>query len=278
MTPALVQDYSQLLSVERTKLNDMIVREFAKASSTLSSKGVLQSSMGMRAIVDVATGRIPVFAQVCLNLMIRCSNSHGIAITTENRQDFLATMKGSIDEEVSFLRNQVAGSPSFRSTAATGHISGTMIAELDRSSSLELDRLDGELKLLAAANGRKSEKGDGSQMIFNAPVGLVQTGASSIGIATQHIDAGAKEALTDAMTKLIDTLKEAQAKDIPFDRGEVIELAREAHTEVAKPNPNVTRIRSLVGGIGAAIANAPKLKAAYDTVKWAGVFVGVHLP
>lgn len=62
MDPKLVQDYSQLLAVERTKLNDMMVKEFARASSTLSGRGMLHSSAGMRMIVELATGRIPVFA------------------------------------------------------------------------------------------------------------------------------------------------------------------------------------------------------------------------
>lgn len=75
---------------------------------------------------------------------------------------------------------------------------------------------------MAAANSRKSEQGeDGAKLVFNAPVGVVQTGAGSIGIATQHIDAGAKEALSEAMTKLIEALTEEQASDLPFDRGEV---------------------------------------------------------
>lgn len=125
MNADLVDDYLQLLSVERSKLNGMMVREFARASSMLAGKGMLHGSGGMRMIVDLASGRIPVFAQVCL--MIRCSNSHGVAITAENRQDFLATMKGNIDEEIRFLRDQVAKSPSFKSSVSD-RVAQTMIA------------------------------------------------------------------------------------------------------------------------------------------------------
>lgn len=65
---------------------------------------------------------------------------------------------------------------------------------------------------------------------------------------------------------------------MPFDQDEVKELIAEGKAEIAKPKPNRTRLRSIISGIGTAISYAPKIKAAYDALKWAGSFIHVNLP
>jgi hypothetical protein len=129
--------------------------------------------------------------------------------------------------------------------------------------------------------GTSTEKGlpSGTQAtnVFNAPVGLVQTGAGSIGFSTQHLDSGAKDALEKAMDALLRALDEKSVNgEAPLN--EVRELVIETKAEVAKPKPNMTRVKSLVAGIGGAISFVPKLKVAYDTVKWAAAMINITLP
>jgi hypothetical protein len=52
----------------------------------------------------------------------------------------------------------------------------------------------------------------------------------------------------------------------------------DAHSETKKSEPNMTRLRSIVRGIGTAIEYAPKTKGAYEALKWAGLLIGVVLP
>jgi hypothetical protein len=57
-------------------------------------------------------------------------------------------------------------------------------------------------------------------------------------------------------------------------RNEVKELVIDAHAETKKSNPNMTRLRSIVSGIGTAIEFAPKTKEAYEALKWAAALIG----
>ena len=113
-------------------------------------------------------------------------------------------------------------------------------------------------------------------MVFNGPVGVLQTGAGAIGISHQTIDTTARESLEQALDLLAaalaaETALPAQAKS------EVVELVQDTRTELAKPTPNTAKLKGYIGGIGAAIQFAPALKACYDTLKWGGTFFGVNL-
>jgi hypothetical protein len=66
--------------------------------------------------------------------------------------------------------------------------------------------------------------------------------------------------------------------EAPIAQDEVIELAKEVQRELAKPTLNGTRIHSLISGISQTISYVPKLKAAYDTIKWAAAMINVTLP
>ena len=95
---------------------------------------------------------------------------------------------------------------------------------------------------------------------------------------SQHLDSGAKDALEKAMDALMKALDETHSASSGPPLNEVRELVIETKAEVAKPKPNMTKVKSLVTGIGGAISFTPKLKDAYDTVKWAGAMIGIPLP
>ncbi|HXP95227.1 MAG TPA: hypothetical protein VN809_00850, partial [Telmatospirillum sp.] len=125
------------------------------------------------------------------------------------------------------------------------------------------------------ANGQSS--GTAPTMVFNAPVGVLQTGPGSYGVAHQQIDQGTSENLRRALEMLVKQLPTSQ-EDLPFDPSEVRDMIEASTTELDAPKPNALKLRSLLSGIGGVILNAPRLKDAYDTLKWAAKFVGVDLP
>lgn len=106
---------------------------------------------------------------------------------------------------------------------------------------------------------------------------MLQTGPGSSGIAHQHITADAQAALLDAFSNLL-TVLDVAPRDLPFNTEEIQQMAADGKAELASPKPNATKLKAYVHGIGNAIAYAPHLKDAYDTLKWAGSLFGVVLP
>ncbi|EHK58165.1 hypothetical protein [Allomesorhizobium alhagi] len=280
MNDNMIGDFEGLLAVERTKLNDQVKREIGKTTAQFSARGSLQSSMAIKGVVDVASRTIPIFAQATLNLIIRSTTAHGIAINSTNRDEIRTLVAGHVSNEVARLRAIVSEAPPLKSKsmAPTGE---TLLAELGRIEKLEMQRITGELALIAASNDKRIADGvsnNSPTLVFNAPVGVVQTGPGSYGIANQVIDSAAREALENAFTALLEVLAAEESEDVPFDRLEVEELAIEGKSELSKEKPNRTRLKTIVSGIGGAISYAPKFKDAYDTLKWAGALVGISLP
>jgi hypothetical protein len=83
--------------------------------------------------------------------------------------------------------------------------------------------------------------------------------------------------LSKAFVQILEELPEVE-DSAQFNRDDVGAIVHEAKEEVEKERPNGARLRALVAGIGSAIAYAPKLRAAYDTLKWAAGMIGVSLP
>jgi hypothetical protein len=137
----------------------------------------------------------------------------------------------------------------------------------------EIDLLMARLEQAAsvAQNG-----GDTHVNIYGGQVGIVQTGASSTASMTVRLDSTSKQEIA----KALDTVETAlgKAAHAPFNRAEISEMIRESKSELEKPGPNVSRLRSLMAGVATSIQTVASLRPAYDAIKGALALVGVTLP
>lgn len=279
LSEGLVRDYSRLLDVEQTKLNDQIGRSIGTAVNQLAGRGILHSSAGMKLVIEAASPAIPIFAQAALNLLLRSSGAHGIPLNRGNLAEFEEELSNQVRRETELLKQETRSTPPFKMRGMEG-AADNFLQELDRAASLEITRIGSELSLIAATNELpKTDAGTGSpNFVINAPVGVLQTGPGSFGVASFTIDTAACEALGAAFDKILAQVSSLQDADVTFDRQEIVELATEAKTETSKTKPNSAKLKSFVTGLGSAISFAPKLKDAYDTLKWAGTMAGLTLP
>lgn len=269
-------DFSALLSVERTKLNDIVKRDIGRAVTQANARGLLRSSVSMKLVTDTAINAIPVYAQTALNLVLRAASAHGETISADNQTDIMEGIKKELLFEIEMLRAAVTGSVPFRDSGISG--GDRLMEQIDKAADLELQRVSGELNLIVAQNKRAEGNAQtGSTIIVNAPVGVLQTGPGSFGVANQHIDAGAAEALDKALTALLEQLERTDG-DGRVNVHEIAEMVTESKAELQKPKPNASKLKSLITGIGSTISYLPKLKDAYDTLKWAANGIGVPLP
>jgi hypothetical protein len=285
---AVLDVFTRLYEIELAKLDANLTREMGKTVSVLAGKGMLQSSTAGRMLIEAATTSIPVRAQLAFNLYVRSASAHGVALMGVARNEAAEHIGAAMQRQVEPLKRAISSSAPFhdggggRGSSMMTAMLSTILPEIDSVMGRELSRLDAELDLIAATSARQPTSGtadNGQTMVFHGPVGVVQTGIGSIGIANQHIDQGAVDAIRKALHEISEALKSDVADPLQdFDPTEISEMVRDGEAEVAKAKPNLARLRATLSGIGAAISYAPKLRAAYDTLKWAGAFVGVTLP
>jgi hypothetical protein len=55
-------------------------------------------------------------------------------------------------------------------------------------------------------------------------------------------------------------------------------MAKKAIAELRAPQPNASKLRAFVAGIGSTISFVPHLKETYETLKWAVTFIRINLP
>jgi len=275
----LLYAFDRLLHVEMNKLDEHVQRGVQARIADANSRGMLQSGAALQSVADEAANSIPVRSQVAFSLLVRCIQSYGLQLSPAMRDAAAVVLKTNIQSQLIRINETVSQSAPFRSPI--GISSGSIVLNgLTEKANNELMRIDAELDLLLAASQMAAESQDKrlQTMIFQGAVGVVQTGAgSSIGVVHQHIDAGASQRLENALAKVIEAIANAP-RDLSFPSAEVQDMAIEAQDELKSANPNVTKLKALVTGIGNTIAYVPHIKEAYDTLKWAASLVGIPLP
>jgi len=112
--------------------------------------------------------------------------------------------------------------------------------------------------------------------IHNSTIGAVQTGANSSAAVSMQVN----HAHFDALATSLDALSKAMAGIVSLpnhDKGEILELIGDSRTELAKENPNLSKLRSLLPMIGSAVGFVNELGSAYDVVKSAAGAVAISL-
>lgn len=111
----------------------------------------------------------------------------------------------------------------------------------------------------------------------NSTVGSVQTGSHAVANVVLQNN-------TQVVAELVKALDEVgiglgKIAEIPcHDKMEVAELVEDGKDELAKPKPNMTKVRTFLAGIAAAISAVADMKPAYELLKVAALKMGIQLP
>ncbi len=272
LTQEVLQDFQTLYEVEKYKIDRQLAGDIRALVSKYNSRGLLLSGAAASGVVDAASDTIPIRGQASLAIMLRAAGAHGVRIDRAAGDSILERLGGYLDNDGVRMREMVEDTPAFRQE---GLVPDGLVDEIARHIDLEKRRISGEVGLVvaaASANDREQAAHQGA-MTFNGPVGVVQTGPGSFGVANQRIDASSQKLIEAALTKIELGLGEGDG-----GAAEVRELVGDARSELSKVDPNTHKIRGLLQGIAGAISFLPKLKDGYDSLKWAGNLIGVHLP
>ncbi len=279
MKEEIKRDFDILVSVEVEKLDRQLQLDVQSTVNQLVRTGNLHGTAGLRAVFTDAGRSIPTRVQTALNILLRSMTAHGVALTEDNKEETISTLRQWTNSQIAQLQEVLASASPYGDTAIAKFGGEPLIANLTTLGDLEIKRAIGECNLIAASNARGSlSTSPASQTyVFNAPVGLVQSGPGSYGTANQNIDASSRADIERALLRVEEALKNA-SNDADFDRREIAEMVSEAQTEVAKDTPNASKVKALITGVAGAISFTPRFKEAYDTLKWAAALIGVTLP
>lgn len=273
MIPAAPRsDFFALYSVEKQKLDRALDRDINTSIGKWSASGALLSGGAMLGLVRECTNSIPVRAQVALNLLLRTLAAHGTPLTDEVSSDCREIVFGLLNDQRSQFIARLEETPPFRMKNA-GSARQSALKDIDEVIDLENRRIQGEINLIVAASKRPTADSSPS-LNFHGPVGVVQTGSGSYAVSNQTIDASAAQKLNEALAKLEADLSSESGTEVD----DVRELVADAKTELQKERPNPSKVKALFQGIGSTIEFMPKIRPAYDAVKWAASLVGINLP
>jgi hypothetical protein len=96
-------------------------------------------------------------------------------------------------------------------------------------------------------------------------IGSVQAGNDSTAYVTQLINSPEREDFKQALSTLIALIEAAPSQAVK-DKGELVELLRDARVEADKPAPNRLKISTALGAAGATVSMIANEPAAFANV------------
>jgi hypothetical protein len=266
------------IHLEIREQNARIGNEIQRRLAEMSARGVLNSGITLDRVASLCADAAKDRAQLAWLTLHRFVTTSGVrhyaGIANDLKEivaEFLPLALGDLKGYVTDIARRLSN-PDFIAQAEQRVAAG-------RAAGLE--KVNSEIELFAVSIKRQQDaaQSKGESQIFNiySPVGSIQTGPNAVAFVTQTIDAATRKQITSALNVVEEML--AATDSLPaYPKAEVIEIVREAKGELAKPEPNTTKLRSLLSTTATAIQTVASMKPAYELLKAGLAHLGITLP
>lgn len=244
--------------------------EFAKANR--SGSGSMYAS-----VLELYNSELDIRASMAWGQLRQVLDTVGV----DRLEHLAADLKGFMDKMIEWIASGL--SDHLNQLPLFGHGEPCSIDPAERLNERKthaIRKVHTEIDLFVAGleQAARSSQGGGATNvnIYGGQVGILQTGPSSTASMTLHLDSTSKQEIA----RTLDTVEKmlGEAAHTPFNRAEISEMTRECKSELEKPEPNVSRLRSLMVGIATSIQTVASLRPAYDAIKGGLALIGVPLP
>lgn len=264
----------------RLEIGDQNVRlqaDITRIRAEMSARGVLNSGMTLHRVAQACADAARDRGQLAWQILFRFVTTAGVryydgladdlnALVSEFLPPTLGDLKGYPKQEAERLGNKNAAAQ--------------LEQMVETARTVALARIKNEIDLFTVSLKNRqavsSEKPDAQVFNIYSPVGSIQTGANAVAYVTQSIDASTKAKLNGALVAIEEALAHVDALPT-HPKAEIIEIVREAKTEVAKGEPNATKLRSLLSTTATAIQTVASMKPAYELLKAGLAYLGITL-
>lgn len=149
-----LNDFRELLAVETAKIDRAIAEAHRASISFLAARGNLNSSGGMIKVTRDAAGTIPMHCQTAFTLLLRTLSAHGVKVDQSNKDAVTAILRAWTEERLLQLKRVVSITAPMRANSAQ---SESFLKEIGEAGDLEIRRIAGEISLIAASQGERSQ-------------------------------------------------------------------------------------------------------------------------
>jgi len=271
---SLKKNIEARIRIEKEEHEEQLRLELDRIRSLAAAAGMFGSGNMLYSINETCRLAVRNRAQLIWNTIHRFITTAGISYSPSLRKELLDFFIEEFrpPDDINSLREKA-----LTVGVATNQAAESQLAEsFGKSRTDALEIITGEIDLfLTAMKKSESEGNKGSTMNFYAPVGSIQTGASSIAYVTQNISVDARTTLVSAFDEIVKEL--SQSPSVP-QNDELIELVQDARTEIAKSKPNALRLQNHIVTIATMIQAVAALKPAYGLLKAGAAYFGITLP
>lgn len=238
----------------------------------LSGAGGLSSSGYVLAVADACRNELTVRARMIWSAVQR---SHTMMVGKVDPQT-LEDLQQQLEEYVTEHANAIAAQACERVKGDGKRAHEVIRREVSERQGELIERLNVEAQFyvdaLRAQEKRSADAPGG--MVFNAPVGAVQTGA----YATVHVSLSGPE--SDRLLGALERLRQSLSQNGEIEseqRRQADELVGDLLGAVKAETPNPPRIAGLLGGLAQTVRTVASLRPAWETVRDAAASVGLPI-
>jgi hypothetical protein len=136
----------------------------------------------------------------------------------------------------------------------------------------EVDLFDAKLSALA-----QQAQASGNQVTVTGAGNVVLTGVFTGSPMSITIDAGARAEIERALA-IVEAALASVPQPTSFNVADVQEMVAESKAELVKPQPNSTKLGTMLMGVATTIQTAGAMRPAYDALKGLFAMFGITLP
>jgi hypothetical protein len=269
---------TERISLEIGEQNARLQGEIARIRSEMNARGMLNSGNTLHKVAQACSDAARDRGQMAWQTLYRFVTTVGVDYYDGLAED----LKTVVSEFLPPALGDLKGYPRQEAQRLSNQNAATQLEQMvEDARAAVLAKIKNEIDLFVVSIKNRQamtpEKLDTQVFNIYSPVGSIQTGANAVAYVTQNIDTATKEMLNEALSAIEEAL--ARIDTLPtHPKTEVVEIVREAKAEIAKSEPNTTKLRSLLGTTATAIQTVASMKPAYELLKTGLAYLGVTLP
>lgn len=267
MDQAALANADRRVAIERETQLAGLEDDVNRIRAHANARGMLHSSAMLMETARACADAIERRADFTWAILHRVATTTGITYRPELEQ----TLKAFIDEQLrpnppDIVERALRDVRAFNMT----NLEPQLMDLLRQRQTRAIARVRNEIELFVASlqvrARRVEEEGDGRVSITNyGPVGAIQTGRGATAYVHQALDADTRACLEEALRALAEALP--RATGLPMPERELAEVVADARTEVAKAEPNRTKLKGYLETITAAVTVVRDLKDVGEMLK-----------
>ncbi len=258
-------------------------RDIGAVVSDFANRNVLRSSMAIQAVAEVFERELKIRQGLAYSALQRVCAEFGVQAGADLAPSMKAFLDDVIGTQADRLRAQMLETQPVKSTAAVGIAAASfnvdVLTPYERVRANVLSNAHTEVDLFEArlSTAARQAQVTGNRVSVTGANNFLFTGNFSSSPVTITMNAGAKAELERALAVVEEGLAKL-AEPVNFNVDDVRGMIADSKAELTKPNPNLTKLGSILMGAAATIQTAGSLTAAYAVLKGALAMVGITLP